>query len=90
MANKNNDMTAILTLINGDFCVASYRMDSPDSDSHLFAIVYKYDGYYEIRWQVAGSRKLYCEHIQEIVYKNNCFKTIGGVNRKLARMGFVL
>lgn len=80
-----NETSAILTLINSENCVASYRIDG--NKSSLFAIVMDCGGYFEIMFQSRGGYCMYAKH-QNMICSNNRYKTIGGVNRKLRKMGF--
>lgn len=80
-----NEMNAIFTLINSESCVESYRIDG--NKSSLFAIVMDCGGYFEIMFQTRGGYGVYAEH-QDMICANNRYKTIGGVRRKLRKMGF--
>jgi len=85
MTANNKDMRAILTLTNSDNCAEFYRIDGEDSS--LFAIVMNCGSYFEIMFQSRGGYGMYCKH-QDMICRNNRYKTIGGVRRKLRKMGF--
>jgi len=80
-----NEMEAIMTLINSTHCVESFRIDG--NNSSLFAIVMDCEGYFEIMFQSRGGYGLYAKH-SDMICSNNRYKTLGGVRRKLRRMGF--